>query len=295
MSFDDQIYSFLVNEFSQLKFNKSKLHLSGRDLIIIREETRKIQVVTIPMNFFKDGKNVDLLSIRRSSTYETIFLYEDVWLRDSLMFEKRMAAHLGKARNIYARNCEIREITNELASTFLSKNHSYGWAKAKYCYGLFRYRKTGVGEIDKIGDDISPNGLVAVASFSQGLKMKHEDSRMSYEWVRYASLPDVRVLGGMGKMLKHFIKNVEADEVMSFSDDEWSSGDVYSKLGFKIESRRKAVEFIIDMKTFHRISVQKILHDKKYAMYKGLLYSNAPRIWNLGSTKWRMLGQVADR
>jgi len=286
MDFENQIYDFLVKEFFLLRFHTSKVNFSEKVITIIRESTRGIQIVTIPMNFFEDSRDANLLSIRKSSTYETIFLYEDIWLRDHLMVEKRLAAHLGNSRNVFARNCEVREITNELATKFLNQNHSYGWAKAKYCYGLFRYRKTGVGEIGGFGSDISPNGLVAVGSFSHGLKMTHENSRMSYEWVRYASQPDVRVLGGMGKILKYFIKNVKPDEIMSFSDDEWSSGDVYAKLGFKIESSREAVEFLIDTNTYQRISVQKIINDRKYSIYKDLLYSGAPRIWNLGSTKW---------
>ena len=39
----------------------------------------------------------------------------------------------------------------------------------------------------------------------------------------------------MGKMLKTFIGEVHPDDVMSYADASWSSGDVYKKLGFREE------------------------------------------------------------
>ncbi len=52
-------------------------------------------------------------------------------------------------------------------------------------------------------------------------------------------LPDVRAIGGMGKMLQAFIDEVHPDDVMSYADTEWTDGDVYRRLGFREESRRK--------------------------------------------------------
>ena len=42
----------------------------------------------------------------------------------------------------------------------------------------------------------------------------------------------------MGKLLKAFIKDVRPDDVMSYADASWSSGDVYRKLGFKEEGAK---------------------------------------------------------
>lgn len=145
---------------------------------------------------------------------------------------KRRLAHEGIFVPVYARNCEVRRITKPEADSFLDSFHSIGSTGGRYRYGLFLKRR------DKSG---FPAGtLVAVATFSSARKwMKGEREIRSCEWIRYASLPDVRAVGGMGKMLQAFIEDVHPDDVMSYADTEWTDGDVYRRLGFKEESRRK--------------------------------------------------------
>ena len=100
------------------------------------------------------------------------------------------------------------------AKEFLEANHSYGYAACKYCYGMFLKRHTGhIAQQMESGNTAvstlpnhSPGTLVAVATFSNARKwIKGNQTIRSYEWTRYASLPDVRLSGGMGKMLKTFI------------------------------------------------------------------------------------------
>ncbi len=65
----------------------------------------------------------------------------------------------------------------------------------------------------------------------------------SYEWVRYCSLPDVRVVGGMGKILEEFISQVRPDDIMTYSDPRWSDGDAYKALGFVPEGEKDFGDF----------------------------------------------------
>lgn len=75
--------------------------------------------------------------------------------------------------------------------------------------------------------------LVAVAEFSSARNwQKGEALIRSYEWVRYASLPEVRVIGGMGKVLQEFIDEVNPDDIMSYAPAEHYDGEVYQTLGF---------------------------------------------------------------
>lgn len=127
---------------------------------------------------------------------------------------------------IFARNCIAKKINSEIASPFLRDNHRLGHTACKYYYGLYTIKK-----------GVFPEGsLVAVGSFSNARKWIKEDKIIrSYEWVRYASLPRTRVIGGMGKILKTFIEECKPDDIMSYSDTE---GDVYIKLGFKEEETK---------------------------------------------------------
>lgn len=129
---------------------------------------------------------------------------------------------------ILARNCEVRRIDKALSAPFLNSFHRLGDTACRYRYGLF---------IQKCGSDEYPVGtLVAVAGFSGARKwVKGGRTVRSCEWVRFASLPDIRIAGGMGKLLKAFISEVHPDDVMSYAPASWSDGDVYRKLGFIYE------------------------------------------------------------
>lgn len=234
-----------------------------------------------------------------------LIIAEDRWRSQRHMMEARLLAHLEVFSQAYARNCEVRRIEKTEAQEFLSKNHSYGDAACKYRYGLFlkRYtghiaqemRSLGYARDDKDGtpddkDGASKNNgnilleetqLIAVATFSNARKwIKDGKEIRSYEWTRYASLPDLRVSGGMGKMLKAFIKEVQPDDIMSYADLEWSEGDVYERLGFVAEARKEPVAFTIDTQSWERRAIRKPLD--KLGMTGNLFFRN------FGSRKFRL-------
>lgn len=135
-------------------------------------------------------------------------------------------------RTIYARNCELRRIDKSAASAFLSAHHRLGDTGARHRYGLYVRRTTGAGEM------ALPEGtLVAVATFSNARRWrKGERVVSSYEWIRYASLTGVRVVGGMGRLLQAFVGEVHPDDVMTYADLSWpDGGEVYEILGFTPE------------------------------------------------------------
>ena len=171
------------------------------------------------------------------------------------------------SRTVFARNCEVRKIDRNTADVFLDAHHLYGSASCRDCYGLFRRRATGAAELRSLaggdfvasealmpekGRDLAviPEGLVAVATFSNARRWEKQGRIVSsYEWVRYASLSDTRVIGGMGKLLKAFIADRHPDDIMTYAistavtgrpqrDGVDSDGNVYRKLGFIEESHR---------------------------------------------------------
>ena len=207
-----------------------------------------------------------------------LIITEDRWNRQREMMEARLLAHLELFSQAYARNCEVRRIDKAEAKAFLTGNHSYGHAACRYCYGLFLKRHTGhIAEEVRSLDPLSParddnegarddmgetrenhiGEMIAVATFSNARKWVKEGKEIrSYEWTRYASLPDMRISGGMGKLLKAFIKEVQPDDIMSYADLEWSKGEVYTRLGFKAETEKEAVDFIIDERTWERSPIR---------------------------------------
>ncbi len=163
---------------------------------------------------------------------------------------------------------------------FLEDNHSYGDASCKYRYGLFVYRYSGKeNKKDFCGEHPYPvETLVAVSEFSNARKWKKADeTSLSYEWIRDASLPGVRVVGGMGKMLSAFLEEVCPDDLMSYADLEWSDGRAYKELGFEEDGYKEPVDFWVDPLFFNRIPV-----------LKGDKPDSALCLRNFGSLKYRL-------
>lgn len=184
-----------------------------------------------------------------------LIMTEDRWNTARHMSQERLLAHMEVFLPIYARNCEVRRIGKKEASDFLAQTHSYGDAACRYRYGLYLKRHTGhvAEELQISTQNICPGTLVAVATFSNARKwIKGDKVIRSYEWTRYASLPNLRVNGGMGKLLKAFIEDAAPDDIMSYADLEWSEGKVYRQLGFRLEGYKSPVCFRIDTSTWQR-------------------------------------------
>lgn len=115
-----------------------------------------------------------------------------------------------------------------------------GDASCRYRYGMFVRRKTGASE-----SSYPEETLVAVSEFSAARRWTKGDRRISsYEWIRYASLRDLRIVGGMGKMLQAFIEDVSPDDVMTYSDPSSEDGGAaYRRLGFVSEGIIEKPEF----------------------------------------------------
>lgn len=201
-----------------------------------------------------------------------------------------------KFHSVFARNCEIRRIDRELAASFLNACHLYGDCAAAYRYGLFVSRSPGgakgaaegaaVGSAEGCAGGCSegcvaegaeggamgaaegrqtyPVGtLVAVASFSKARRWSkkgengEQETICSYEWLRYASLPELRVLGGMGRILARFIEDFHPDDIMSYVPLRHFSGEVYESLGFVsegvkvFENGEQSRKYRLKLKEYH--------------------------------------------
>lgn len=226
---------------------------------------------------------------------DIVYLYEDRWWGAKQMVQERILARLERFTSVFARKCKVlsgrgNAAMPDLVNDFLRKHHTYSTAKCRYRYAL---------EYD--------GQIVAVATFSEGRPMvrkiedpltnvpkeEQEDAAVmifdSYEWIRYASLPGVRVAGGMGRLLKAFIEErysrIEPGtplEVMTYSDTEWGNGDVYIKLGFKYAGSRPPVQYYVNRHTYARLSER--LYEKE--LQNGALPSDFYTTSNLGSRKF---------
>ena len=212
---------------------------------------------------------------------QTSFVVEDRWRSRPEQMRSRILSHSRMFTQVYARNCELRRIDKPTAAAFLKESHDYADALCRYRYGLFLKRLTGEKQYG-CATVLEPGTLVAVAEFSNLRNLDLDGTRSrSCQWIRYASLPGIRVEGGMGKVLKGLIKDADPDDVMTYADLEWSDGGAYRALGFEFVDYRRPVLFRIDPLTWQRTAV-----DSRKSVSSPV---NSP-LWymNFGSARYRL-------
>ena len=236
--------------------------ISGHSVVAAHiSKGRSISIIPAPISAdspesaaeYAESLSSCISNLTSSNGERPLIISEDRWRSQPETTKARILAHLEIFTQLYARNCEVRKIDKKTAAEFLKVNHSYGDASCRYRYGLYLKRHTGHNA--KTGT-MEPGTLVAVATFSNGRKwIKGDKTIRSYEWTRYASLPGVRLSGGMGRLLKAFIAEVQPDDIMTYADLEWSEGKVYEALGFSLEGHRSPVFFAVDTSTWNRLQI----------------------------------------
>lgn len=145
--------------------------------------------------------------------YQLIHIFSDDWLYNKEVVKSLIAAKLNKSgETIYARRCDIRELTKHEKSTFLNQTHMQANDKSTYSYGL-----------------IHSGEIVACMTFCKSRYNKKYD----YELSRFSCKRYARVVGGFSKLLKHFRKS-HAGSIVSYADRSISMGQVYSANGFEL-------------------------------------------------------------
>lgn len=248
-------FGFSVEEKCGIKEFRVHVDYAGGGDVLLNAVPALTRTLNLAENILRAAETL------RREPGKRVFVPQDFWMGRGEMVRKRLLAQLGRFRPVFARNTVVRRLSKPETAGFLDAWHSYGDATARYRYGMF----------GKDGE------LLAVATFSAARKwLKDNGIVRSCEWVRYASLPDVRVVGGMGKVLKTFVRDVGPDDVMSYADLEWTDGSVYEALGFVAESFREPVLYFVDPETWKRVPCDKSLNE------------NALYHYNLGSVKYRM-------
>lgn len=180
---------------------------------------------------------------------QLIHIFEDEWVYKKDICKSRIKNILGFSQKIYARKCEIIELSNKEANIFFTQNHIQGNVTAKIIYGL------------KCNDEI-----VSVMSFGYLRKNLGQKSKNgSYELLRFSNKQNVTVIGGASKLFKHFIKLNNPNEVISYADRRWSIGNLYEQLNFKFSHESEPNYFyIIGNERKNRFGFRKDLLISKY-------------------------------
>lgn len=226
------------------------------------------------------GKNYHLEKLKdaRDKGIRLIHIFEDEWINSKDKVKSLLSVILDsfKGERLYARKLRVSsDVTWKDASYLLDKIHLQGrGAIGSYIYGLYK-----------------ENRLISCMVFS-----KNNVKEGQVELIRFCS--DGLVVGGFSKLLRNFLSdNKEVREVISFSDNRWSNGNVYEKNGFKLEYKTEPSYYWCSSKLErkHRRHFQKKYLKEMFSNYddnlteKEICEANGLfKIWDCGLTKWKL-------
>lgn len=210
-----------------------------------------------------------------------IHIFEDEWGNKQRIVKTRLRYILGNIKyKIYARKCEIKQIDVTLKNKFLNKYHIQGTDKSLIKLGAF-YK----------------NKLIAVMTFGKrkitGLK------QLQWELIRYCTVSNFKCIGVASKLLTYFERNIRPKQLITYADRRWSQGNMYYKLGFKLDHTSSPNYWYMDknyLQRYHRVGFQK--HKLQYKLknydptlseWKNMLINKYDRIWDCGNMVFKKL------
>ena len=145
---------------------------------------------------------------------------------------------------VFGRECSLQEVDFSKAKMFYDENHIqglYSSAQAKVTIAL-----------------IKNNEPLGMMSFGEHHRKKTSDLVLT----RCCFKKNVQVIGGSQKMFSWFKNNFNPKSIVSWSDNRFSWGNLYSLLGFSLEEDLKEDYFYLNILTGQRCSKQSLKKQK---------------------------------
>jgi hypothetical protein len=193
--------------------------VSAKALLLSFKDSGRLVLNLIPaQNNFQPQQLLDLQASYRAAGVQLVQLWEDIWLNRPLQVLSRICSMLGENKTVHGRKTKVVSITQTEADLFFDQYHLQSSASARYKYAL-----TMEGEI------------IAAASFSGKRNMTRKaEGYTSVELIRFATADGITVQGGLSKLIRHLVRTVSPNDIMTYTDLDWSYGKGYAKLGFEL-------------------------------------------------------------
>lgn len=186
--------------------------------------------------------NVSSCKLFVSFNNKTFSFWLNDWFNKKEIILSIISSKIGVNKREFARKCEVNRVNKLQAEAFLNQNHLLGYKTAYFKYALFYQHE-----------------VIAIATFSKGRKMNRLDAnKRSFELISFCCKKNVSVIGGLSKLLKAFITDLQPGDIMTYIDKDWSDGNAYLKLGFKVHSETEPHSFVFNKISFAKYYTEKL-------------------------------------
>ena len=116
---------------------------------------------------------------------------------------------------------------------------------------------------------------------------KTKPDYQSIELVRFASRSGITVVGGLSKLLKYAVNQFNVDDLMSYSDRDWSTGKSFSKLGFENAGTTTPLKMLADKKEMKRLLISEKTKQTSVNFEDEKYDNRFVSVFNTGNLKFR--------
>jgi N-acetylglutamate synthase-like GNAT family acetyltransferase len=230
--------------------------------------------------FKSKNDHYNKMKLCNEKSIRLITVFEDEWLEKQEQVKNFLLSVLNKnSTKLMARKTEIKVVTKTEATDFLDNHHIQGAPLLEIAFGLCHN-----------------NELQAVITGNKHHRQGFDDI---FVLNRLAFKSGVSISGGSSKLLKaliNYAKNNGYKKLISWSDNRWSEGNVYEKLGFELtEELGPDYSYVQKQKRLSKQSCKKknLLQrgakgtmentEQELALSLGLY-----RIWDCGKKRWEI-------
>ena len=203
-----------------------------------------------------------------------ITIFEDEWLQRKKQVKGFLQSILVIDKKIGARKCTIRQISKQEANIFINSYHIQGQHTHLVAFGLFNQEE-----------------LIGVITGSKHHRQNGNAKSLVLDRLCFKS--GISIAGGSSRLFKRLVEySIENKylNIISWSDNRWSEGNIYKKLGFKLEAELKPDYSYVD-KSGNRINKQTLKKTKEERLTGKTEYTlrseqGYDRIWDCGKKRW---------
>lgn len=205
-----------------------------------------------------------------------LHIFENEWTTNRLAWEGILRSKLSTNDIIYARQCNVVELTQSQAKEFCIDNHLQKHVNASVRYGL-EYR----------------DQIVACMTFGRSRYDKNAD----WELLRFCTQRGTTVVGGASRLYTKFNRVYHNPILISYADRRHSNGRLYDALGmarvglsdpnyyyWKAGNPNELHSRIQFQK--HKLSTKLDSYDPSLTEYQNMRNAGYYRIWDCGNIKY---------
>ena len=206
-------------------------------------------------------------------------IFEDEWIEKQAIVKSILKAKMNiidVENTYYARKCKIINVDNKTAQDFYNTNHIQGQCNGGNHFGL----------------EDKNDGLVALITIAKPrFSTKHE-----YEILRFCNLLNKSTIGGLSRLIKFSINELNISSLITYADARYSDGSGYLNSGMKyITLTQPGYFYLRKGKRINRINYQKhklenLLENfnQDLSEWENMKSNGFDRIWDCGnhSLEW---------